>query len=304
MEKLTIDNKRGFTLSAYFELKEEFKEQSRTMLKLVYVMEGNGILEINSQPVIFSAPAIFCFNEHDKVVLKQSVNLEAQAVYFDPAIIDESLQLHILRGENTQLSETEYRDYFLIIPFMEREEFKIPCIEIGLITSKRVAYLFKGMREELTGTENEYWPCRSRSYLLEMLFLIQNIITDTKNRENIELPKITEDASDIILYLHANYDKKITIEELTEIFHVNRTTLSQKFKSATGISIIEYLVKLRIKIAAVMLRDTLLPISEILDRVGFYDSVHFLRMFKKHMNCTPSEYRKIHSVLENGGEFD
>jgi hypothetical protein len=75
MEKLTLDNKRGFTLAAYFVPIEEFKEQSKSMLKLVYAIEGSGVIKINGQTVIFSAPALFCFNELDEVVLQQSINL-------------------------------------------------------------------------------------------------------------------------------------------------------------------------------------------------------------------------------------
>jgi AraC-like DNA-binding protein len=292
MEKLTIDNKRGYTLAAYFEPDEDFKEQCSSMLKLVYVSEGSGIIKLNGQMVIFSAPAFFCFNELDEVVLQQNINLVASSIYFDPVIIDDSLQLSIIRKNYTQLSMTQYRDFFLIIPFIDREELKMPCIELGPMTSKRAARLFKGVEEELVFTENEFWPCRSRSFLLEILFLIQNLITDAKGRSALELPEATEDVGDIILYLHTNYNRKITIEELTEVFHINRTTLSEKFRSSIGTSIIEYLVKLRIKVASMMLRDTLLPISEILDRVGFNDSVHFIRMFKKHMGCTPSEYRE------------
>ncbi len=292
MERLTIDNKRGFTLAAYFEPNEDFKEQNASMLKLVYVSEGSGIIKLNGQTVIFSAPAIFCFNDLDDVVLQQSINLAARSVYFDPVIIDDSLQLNIIRKDYSHLSATQYREFFLIIPFINREEFRIPYIELGPMTSKRAAQLFKGVEVELVFTENEFWSCRSRSFLLEVLFLIQNLITDSKDRSALELPEASEDVGDIILYLHTNYNRKISIEELTEVFHINRTTLSEKFRSSTGTSIIEYLVKLRIKVASIMLRDTLLPISEILDRVGFNDSVHFIRMFKKHMGCTPSEYRE------------
>lgn len=292
MEKITVDNKREYMLPVYFEAKEEFKEGCDSMLKLVYVIEGSGILKINGNMAIFSAPSLFCFNELDEVELKNSINLAAQAVYFDPVVINDSLKLDVIRRDYSQLTTTEYRDYFLIIPFMEREEFKIPYIEIGPITSKRVAQLFSGLMEELTYFENEFWACRSRSFLLESLFLIQNMITDSKNKENIDLPEYSEDISNIILYLHTNYNNKITIEELTEIFHINRTTLSKKFRKSTGLSIIEYLVRFRIKMASVMLRDTLLPISEILNRVGFNDSVHFSRMFKKYTGNTPSAYRE------------
>lgn len=45
-----------------------------------------------------------------------------------------------------------------------------------------------------------------------------------------------------------------------------------------------------------MLRDTLLPISEIMYRVGFNEANHFSRIFKKHMNVSPSDYRKKYYV--------
>lgn len=296
MEKLTFDNKRGFGLPVYFEPNEMLKESSDSMLRLVFVTEGSGIIKINRETIIFSSPALFCFNELDKMELQQSINVRAQAVYFNPAVMNDSLQLDIIRRDNIVLSSTEYRDYFLIIPFMERDEFKKPYIELGPMTSKRVTQLFSGMKEELTYMENEFWPCRSRSYLLETLFLIQNIITDSKREENISLPEPAEDISDIILYLHTNYNRRITIEELTNIFHINRTTLSERFRKSNGLSIIDYLVKLRIKMAVILLRDTMLPISEILNRVGFNDSVHFSRMFKKHTGFTPSAYREKYIV--------
>jgi AraC-like DNA-binding protein len=41
-----------------------------------------------------------------------------------------------------------------------------------------------------------------------------------------------------------------------------------------------------------MLRDTLLPVSEIMYRTGFNEANHFSRTFKKYMSCAPSDYRK------------
>lgn len=40
-------------------------------------------------------------------------------------------------------------------------------------------------------------------------------------------------------------------------------------------------------ITNVMLRNTMLPISEIMYRVGFNETTHFCRMFKKYMDCSP-----------------
>ena len=68
-----------------------------------------------------------------------------------------------------------------------------------------------------------------------------------------------------------------------------------KFQKATGMTIISYLTKLRINVAALLLKDTFLPVSEVIDRVGFNDITHFGRMFKKYIGTSPTEYRQKYS---------
>jgi len=60
----------------------------------------------------------------------------------------------------------------------------------------------------------------------------------------------------------------------------------------TGMTIVAYLIQLRIKLAATMLRDTGLPVTEIHQRVGFNDDSHFRRTFRKYTGASPSEYRQ------------
>ena len=65
-----------------------------------------------------------------------------------------------------------------------------------------------------------------------------------------------------------------------------------EFIKATGMPVIAYLISLRLKMAATFLRETLLPVSEIIGRSGFKDRSHFVRIFKKYLGLTPYEYRK------------
>ncbi len=99
------------------------------------------------------------------------------------------------------------------------------------------------------------------------------------------------------MYVYHNFDKKITVKDLTEEFHLNRTTFARLFQKNLGEPFLTYLNRLRVTLAATMLRDTGLPISEIMFRVGFTDQVHFLRTFKKFVNMSPSTYREKYSWM-------
>jgi AraC-like DNA-binding protein len=68
--------------------------------------------------------------------------------------------------------------------------------------------------------------------------------------------------------------------------------LNQNFKAVMGITVMEYISSIRVQVACSFLRKTYLPIKEIMERAGYRDDAHFLRSFKKHVGCPPSEYRE------------
>ena len=293
MELFTFDEKREIKLPVYIETKEPFSSENHLMFRLILVENGGGIISVNENTIVFSAPAIFCINSSDIINLEKSSDLKAKAIYFSPTLVNNALTLEKLKNPEEYLSESEYQDYFSLVPFVYRENLSFGQIEVGPVTAKRVSELVVSLEEELALLNNNYWRCRSRSFFLEILFLIQYIFTDMENTDKFEVIKFPSEINEIILYLHTHYERKISIEELTEEFHINRTTLADKFSNATGMPVMEYLIRLRVKMASIMLKDTMLPISEIAYRVGFNDITHFGRMFKKHMGYSPSEYRKM-----------
>lgn len=103
--------------------------------------------------------------------------------------------------------------------------------------------------------------------------------------------------NEIIMYLTSNYNKKIQLVQLTEKYNTNRTSLNENFKEATGYTVMNYLIHLRIRLAMSMLKDTALQVSEIMFRVGFVNTSHFLRSFKKITGMSPLEYRDLHTWL-------
>ena len=72
-------------------------------------------------------------------------------------------------------------------------------------------------------------------------------------------------------------------------------TLKRRFKSATGVPLIEYLQNLRIEHGKHLLETTDLPVEEISAEVGYSDSSFFRRLFKRLVGLTPAAYRRMFS---------
>ena len=109
--------------------------------------------------------------------------------------------------------------------------------------------------------------------------------------ENADRPDENKYISDIKTYIGANWNKKLTLDEIAASAHLSPSYSSALFKAHTGSSIIDYIIELRISKACDMLKYSDLLVSEIADSAGFCDIFYFSRMFKKHMGVSPAGYR-------------
>jgi AraC-like DNA-binding protein len=85
-------------------------------------------------------------------------------------------------------------------------------------------------------------------------------------------------------------DPGFTIENFGSDMGVSRMQLHRKLKALTGQSASEFLRTQRLKLAAKILREKKIPISEVGYTVGFNDPSYFAKTFKKEFGKTPSEY--------------
>ena len=92
-------------------------------------------------------------------------------------------------------------------------------------------------------------------------------------------------------YIEQHYMENITVEKLADLGYMSKTTFNRRFKKEIGITPIEYLIEVRIKMAKLMLRRKENPITDIAMRCGFGSSAHFSSCFQKHTELSPSEYR-------------
>lgn len=92
-------------------------------------------------------------------------------------------------------------------------------------------------------------------------------------------------------YLESNFMKKLSINQVAKHFFISSGHLAHIFKKELNVSFGNYLTFLRITKAREMLTDTSLSVSEISFLCGFGSISQFNRAFRKHLDCSPGEYR-------------
>jgi YesN/AraC family two-component response regulator len=112
-----------------------------------------------------------------------------------------------------------------------------------------------------------------------------------KKQEN----EIVEECKNLIFQrMHS----KIVVGELAEELHVSMEYLSALFKRTEQITISEYILRAKVKLARNLLVYSEYTIENIGLYLGFSSQSHFGRVFKKYTGVTPNMYRKINSKKE------
>ncbi len=95
----------------------------------------------------------------------------------------------------------------------------------------------------------------------------------------------------ILHYIQDHYAQPLTNKSLAEQFNYHPNYISQLFTTHTGISLHQYLLRIRVRHALYLLQTTELPVSEIAAQTGFCSTSYFCQYFKKSTGYSPSSFR-------------
>ena len=99
-------------------------------------------------------------------------------------------------------------------------------------------------------------------------------------------------------YIEENYASSLTRESVAQAFYISPNYLSHLFQKSGHVGFNAYLTQTRLEHARQLLKGYDLKIKDIAARCGFPDSNYFCRLFRKHTERSPSEYRRqYHSQL-------
>lgn len=174
----------------------------------------------------------------------------------------------------------------------ETNNIKLKALEF-VLRAESDAYLSGGMTYRFETREN-YLP-----ELMEATNLV--IVREWFNKKMSEacrnvMVKRGERNNDIIdsaiSYIDTNYNKDISLDEISRIMNLSPYYFSKLFKEETGENFVEFLTRIRIEKAKELLVSPEKSMKEICSEVGYSDPNYFSRIFKKVVGQTPTEYRE------------
>ena len=256
---------------SFYEKLHQHKE-----IQISVVLKGEGTYIIGDCVGDFKQNDIFVLGENLPHVFKRDEAFEKDA---------EMVSLFF--------TQSSYGEDFFDLPEFEHFQNFFNNIVLGykvLSNKEQLAFLLSNIQ-----TQTKYQQFTS---FLEII----NLISTGKKRELsslINLKKYAGDEgkrmSDIFQFTMNNYDKEISLDQVSDIANMTPNAFCRYFKQRTNKTFVNFLIDIRIGSACKLLtKNNDLNITEISYKSGFNNLANFNRKFKAIKGVTPSDYRKKH----------
>lgn len=226
-----------------------------------------------------------------------------------------------------ELFQARKGDIFIISPMMphstedlnENNDYHLINIDTQLIpiirgcdSDRRLAALRRGelvlpklipagsnqaLQDIIIRLVDEYSYSGNQLGLLGYTFLLlDQLLRLTSLAENKHLlPKdilsLNHKLSPALSLMHKDYARKLDLKELSRACGIDKNYFCRLFMRRTGTTAMNYLNRIRIDNACVLLKSEDLTVEEIAYKCGFNDSDYFTRVFRSFRNCSPRQYR-------------
>lgn len=185
---------------------------------------------------------------------------------------------------------------------LKSEFFKLPELEQSVELLKRanrgIRFKIKG-NKEIVQLLHKMVDQNGLEYYISLLQIF-NILLHTRDFEFLSNPidstgvfsKNLEKINNVYEFVFKNIQDGIKLEEASAILNMAPSSFCRFFKKKTNVTFMEYVVSVRIGIAAKLLAETDKQITQICFECGYNNLANFNHYFKKNMGKTPTEYRK------------
>lgn len=169
---------------------------------------------------------------------------------------------------------------------------KYLCFQVS--SGLRESIMEVGGRLEAETEPEQIWDAIDRADTLQELetFLQQFLQQCMTAAAGIKQKQHMELAAKAMEYIRGHYHQDLSIKDIAASVYLSPGYLSTIFKSETGLTVMDYLTRIRMEAAKELLHNGEIKISDIAQAIGYNNPQSFIRFFKKAYQMTPMEYRR------------
>ncbi|MDG3582294.1 MULTISPECIES: helix-turn-helix domain-containing protein [Galbibacter] len=138
---------------------------------------------------------------------------------------------------------------------------------------------------------NLYMEGKSYLILVQQIMQYKDDLQEGKNRTILRQSDI-ELIEKSAKYIYKNLEELGTIHEIATTVGVSAGKLQSGFKELFGVTVNDYIINSRLKVAAILLAETDYSLSEIQDKIGLSSKSYFSKIFKEFYGISPSMFRQ------------
>lgn len=180
--------------------------------------------------------------------------------------------------------------------YQQYPDYRRLCEEMGEYVSFHDRYALVRFTAESLGQYAAYDPAsRSLNLSMALSYMLLVIASAAYERQTL-VYRYNKHVRRAIEYIHENYMRGITAEDIASYVGVHTGHLHRLFRTEMGTRVTEYLTNLRLEKAKTLLKRTDIPITYITFLVGISSQQYLSRLFRQHVGMTPQAYRRSYNI--------
>ena len=252
--------------------------------ELVIVTEGSARHIVDNESYVISKGDVFVISGDTEHGFPDAQDLRICNIMFDPSFWTKNCY---------DIKKTAgFQALFVLEPQYSKQSNFRSRLKLGAGDYVKIFSICDDMQSNYT-ERGEGWQTLFISGFLRLAAELSQLYLKTSDSSDpmINLAKA-------IAHIESYYTQNIEVAELAAISNYSVRQFIRIFKKIYDCKPTEYIRRLRMKNACILLKSGSLLITDIAIRCGYGDGNYFIRVFTKDMRITPREYRKRNQALE------
>ena len=291
LDEVVLNDKEKAAVIAYHQ--EDIETHGHSFLELAYITGGNAKHTLNGVSESVKKGDYFIVDYGSVHSYSGSRKFTLINYVFLPELIDDTL------------ADCRSVDELLrvcLIRYYKRYFVKSPANRIFQDQDGKILKILLDMQEEYEGKKAGYTEILRGGLMQILILTMRKIMQEERKKqwgENLRLGELQSDAVFLtVQYIRQHYREHAILKKFCEEQHYNQQYISRRFRYEIGLTVREYIQKLRIERSCELLAGSDLSIQEVALESGYEDMQFFHQIFRRMLKMTPREYRKMAGARE------